>query len=112
MTDIEQFENRKTDHIREALREVNQTSQLSGLDRVHLYHDALPEIDLRDVNLSARCLNQTLPTPFYVSGMTAGHAGANPINRVLAAACERRGWAMGVGSQRRELENDSSSVDA
>lgn len=36
--------------------------------------------------------------------MTAGHADAPKINRTLALACERRGWAMGVGSQRRELE--------
>src|SRR6185437_2311302 len=32
------------------------------------------------------------------------HEKAVEINRVLALGCARRGWALGVGSQRRELE--------
>ncbi|MEK7692128.1 MAG: alpha-hydroxy-acid oxidizing protein, partial [Bdellovibrionota bacterium] len=47
---------------------------------------------------------QRLATPFYVAGMTAGHADAAVLNLILARACVRRGWAFGVGSQRRELE--------
>src|SRR5690606_8087281 len=45
-----------------------------------------------------------LLTPFFVSGMTAGHAHAVDVNRALAQVCQARGWAMGVGSQRRDLE--------
>ncbi len=35
--------------------------------------------------------------------MTAGHTKAITINRHLLEACAQMDWAMGVGSQRREL---------
>src|SRR5262245_51658239 len=103
--DIREFEDRKREHIRHALDPVHQASGRSGLDAIRLLHDALPELNLDEVRLDTRCLGQTLPTPFFVAGMTAGHADAPQINRTLALACARRGWAMGVGSQRRDLES-------
>jgi isopentenyl-diphosphate delta-isomerase len=102
--DVKQFEGRKRDHIRQALDPASQATGLSGLSRIRLRHEALPELNLEDIRLETPCLNRKLATPFYVSGMTAGHTDAAQINRALAEACHRRGWAMGVGSQRRELE--------
>jgi isopentenyl-diphosphate delta-isomerase len=102
--DIEQFESRKRDHLRHALDPVHQAAGLGGLDRVHLVHEALPELDLDEISLETTCLGKTLATPFYVAGMTAGHADAPALNRRLAKACAARGWALGVGSQRRDLE--------
>jgi isopentenyl-diphosphate delta-isomerase len=111
--DLEQFENRKRDHLRHALDPVHQASGLSGFDRIHLIHEALPEFDFEEVDLSTTCLGHTKPlaTPFYVAGMTAGHVDAPQINRTLALACASRGWALGVGSQRRDLETGSDSLD-
>jgi len=86
----------------------NQASGLGGLDRVRLRHEALPELDFADIRLNAPCLGNPLATPFFVSGMTAGHAEAGRLNARLALACEGRGWAMGVGSQRRDLELGAS----
>ncbi len=99
------FEQRKRDHIKLALDAANQAAGLSRLDHVHLIHEALPDLDFQDVSLQADCLGKPMATPFYVAGMTAGHADAPRLNRLLAQACARRGWAMGVGSQRRELES-------
>src|SRR5690606_19974 len=45
------------------------------------------------------------------SSMTAGHLGSVDLNRRLAKACTRRGWLMGVGSQRRELYDSSASQE-
>lgn len=98
------FESRKQDHIRLALESAHQATEVSGLDQIHLPHEALPDLDLSEVTLESVCLGKTSPTPFYVAGMTAGHADAPELNRRLARACEARGWAMGVGSQRRDLE--------
>jgi isopentenyl-diphosphate delta-isomerase len=42
--------------------------------------------------------------------MTAGHEEALSVNKILALACQERGWAMGVGSQRRELEMGRSDL--
>ena len=107
---IGQFEERKQSHIRHALDPRNQALGLSGLDSIHLTHEALPDLNLDEISLSSTCLGRPSRTPFYVAGMTAGHEDAVEINHRLARACEKRGWAMGVGSQRRDFENHSQSA--
>lgn len=102
-----QFEQRKADHITLALDARNQASGGNGLDNIELLHEALPELDFSELTLATQSLGHTLKTPFFVSSMTAGHANANKINTLLAIACEHQGWAMGVGSQRRELTDPS-----
>ncbi|MEO5969244.1 MAG: type 2 isopentenyl-diphosphate Delta-isomerase [Bdellovibrionia bacterium] len=100
-----QFEKRKADHIQHSLEAKNQAEGQNGLDRVHLVHEALPDLNFDEIDISTICIGKRLKTPFFVSGMTAGHADAPAINQLLASACESRGWAMGVGSQRRDLES-------
>lgn len=95
------LDKRKRDPLRLALAPAHEARGLSGLDAVHLMHDALPELDLEDVSLAARLFGQPARTPFYVTGLTTGRADAATLNRRLAKACARRGWAMGVGLQRR-----------
>lgn len=102
--DIRQFEERKRDHIRLALDLSNQAIGGSGLDQIRLLHEALPELDFAEVRLEGTSLGKSIRNPFFVSGMTAGHHQAAELNLKLALACQARGWAMGVGSQRRELE--------
>lgn len=109
--DLSQFESRKRSHIRHALDPIHQATGLSGLERIHLFHSALPELDFADVSIASSWNHKPLRTPFYIAGMTAGHADAPVINRSLAIACSERGWAMGVGSQRRELETGGDFVD-
>ena len=108
--DFSQFEARKREHIVHALDSAHQASGLSGLNKVRLVHHALPELSFSEVELKTKCLKQELATPFFIAGMTAGHPQAPEINRRLAVACERRGWAMGVGSQRRELSLEGNSI--
>ena len=102
--DFKQFETRKKDHIRLSLDDSNQATGSSGFDRFHLEHDALPEVDFSEVQTQIFSLGRKRSTPFYVCGMTAGHSEANQINQILAKACLAKGWAMGLGSQRRDLE--------
>ena len=109
--DFQEFEQRKKDHIQYALDQRNQANESRSLDRVHLYHDALPELDFTDVSLlpGGTFVGATsLKTPFFISGMTAGHEQAVEINYRLASACEKRGWIFGLGSQRKDL---GSSAD-
>jgi len=100
-----EFENRKQNHLDLALDPRVQTLDLSGLNRVILKHDALPDLDLSDIRLTLPFRKGKLATPFFISGMTAGHAAARLVNERLAKACARRGWIFGVGSQRRDLES-------
>lgn len=100
---------RKADHIRLAL---NERMQLGAhfFDRYYFEHSALPEIDLADIDLSVDFLGKKLEAPLLISCMTGGTAGATDINRNLAAAAERTGVAVGVGSQRKALEDSDTAA--
>lgn len=100
-----QFESRKVDHIRLALQQKNQALGLSGLENVRLVHEALPDLDFDQITLSVKSLGRKTASPFLISSMTAGHADSVDLNLRLARACSDKGWRMGVGSQRRELND-------
>lgn len=100
-----QFEKRKAEHIALALDPKNQADGGTGLGNIALIHEALPNLDFNEVILSTQTLGLSVKTPFFISSMTAGHAEAEKINTLFALACETQGWALGVGSQRRELSD-------
>lgn len=114
--DLRQFETRKRSHLDIALRPEVEATEVTDLREIRLEHDALPEFDFSDVRIATAFgkgrAKRELATPFFVSGMTAGHASATLLNRRLAAACARRGWIFGVGSQRRELDPALPAIDA
>lgn len=98
-----QFEKRKKDHIRIALDPRSQAEGLSGLDKVQLIHEALPDLNFKEVDASASFFSKKLSAPFFISSMTAGHENASEINSRLAELSAEKQILMGVGSQRREL---------
>lgn len=110
-SDYSQFEKRKQDHIDLALMSENQSVELNPFDRVTLVHEALPDLDFRDIHLSGTRFGSTVQSPFIVSSMTAGHQHAAQINHRLMEACSQTGWAMGVGSQRRELDDANAAFE-
>jgi isopentenyl-diphosphate delta-isomerase len=98
-----QFEKRKQDHIRIALDPRSQAEGLSGLDQVQLIHEALPDMNFKEVDPSTSFFSTKLSAPFFISSMTAGHEHAPEINARLARLSAEKQILMGVGSQRREL---------
>jgi len=109
MTD--NFDSRKQDHIRLALDQRTQAVGQSGLEKIRLIHEALPDLDLEDVNLETDYWGTSLAVPLFISSMTAGHQQGVLINSRLAHAAAERGWAMGVGSQRRELSDPEAGLE-
>lgn len=107
----EQFEQRKEDHIKLALMPENQTAELSTFDTINLVHDALPDLDFNEITIAGTRFGQPVSNPFLISSMTAGHRRAKHINRHLVEACAQNGWAMGVGSQRRELTDPKAAFE-
>ncbi len=99
---------RKAEHVELAL---DARMQLEGgfFDDYAFEHRALPEIDLAAVDPSATFLGRRLAAPLLISCMTGGTADAARINRNLALAAEETGTAIGVGSQRKALENPASA---
>jgi isopentenyl-diphosphate delta-isomerase len=97
------IEQRKADHLRLSASSDVDAPGGAGWDDIKLVHNALPEIDQCDVDLSTTFLGRRLVLPLLVAGMTGGHRTAHEVNAVLGRAAERHGLVMGVGSQRAAL---------
>lgn len=99
---------RKTEHIRICLNEnVEGVNKTTGLEGINFIHNALPEINFNDIDLSTSFLDKPLKAPFLVSSMTGGSELAGKINDNLSIAAEEKGWAIGLGSTRALLESDA-----
>jgi isopentenyl-diphosphate Delta-isomerase len=99
---------RKQQHINISLtKDVAFRTKSSGFDRWDFLHNALPEVNLSDIDSSTVFLGKKIALPFIISSMTGGYAKAEQINRQLAEVCAQKNIAMGVGSQRQALENET-----
>jgi isopentenyl-diphosphate delta-isomerase len=99
----ETLRRRKAEHVEVALDARVETITGPGWHDVALLHEALPEVDLADVDLTTPLLGRTLRMPLVIAGMTGGHDGATAVNATLARAAQRHGLAIGLGSQRAAL---------
>jgi isopentenyl-diphosphate delta-isomerase len=97
---------RKQQHIDISLKkDVSFRTKTAGFDRWEFEHNALPELNLLDIDPSSSFLGKKISLPLIVSSMTGGYAEAEKINRQLAEVCASKGIALGVGSQRQALED-------
>jgi isopentenyl-diphosphate delta-isomerase len=97
---------RKAEHIRINLQEdVGAKGVSPGWERYRFVHAALPELNLKEVELSTSFLGHRLAAPILISSMTGGVEEAGPINRNLAVAAQALGCAMGLGSCRAGIED-------
>ncbi|MBL8163247.1 MAG: type 2 isopentenyl-diphosphate Delta-isomerase [Anaerolineae bacterium] len=105
VTDIPSTESRKVDHIRINLEKDVQFPRLTtGLEHYRFVHQALPEINLSEVDTSVELLGKRLAAPIVISSMTGGTDMAHRINQNLAEAAQTHNAAMGLGSQRAAIE--------
>ncbi|WP_456274884.1 type 2 isopentenyl-diphosphate Delta-isomerase [Bacillus sp. AK031] len=103
-------EKRKTEHIDICLtQEVESDEMTTGLEAFRFQHNALPEVDFSEIDLSTSLFNKRLKAPFLISSMTGGTETAARINETLAKTAEKRGWAMGVGSMRTTIEKEQTA---
>ncbi len=104
------IDQRKAEHIRINLEEDVQFPALTtGLEAYRFVHQALPELNLSDVDTRVHIFDRWLAAPILVSSMTGGTDQAQIINRRLAEAAQARGLAMGLGSQRAGLEQSDTA---
>ena len=97
---------RKADHIRINLEEdVSFPNLTTGFEYFRFVHQALPELNLADVETDILVFGKRLQAPLLISSMTGGAEEAGRVNLRLAEAAEAAGVAMGVGSQRVALED-------
>lgn len=102
----EETRKRKADHIRIALNQNVQARTIStGLEDIHLIHNALPEANEKEIDLSTTVLGHNFAAPLMVGAITGGAREASKINATIAEAVEELGLGMGVGSQRAAIED-------
>jgi isopentenyl-diphosphate delta-isomerase len=94
---------RKRSHLELCVRGDVESRNATLLDEVHLFHQALPELSVDEVDPSVELLGRRLLAPLLISGMSGGTGEARRLNRALAVAAQKHGLGMGVGSQRAML---------
>jgi len=97
---------RKAEHIDLALDRRTQADH-RYFDEWVFEHQAAPELDRAEIDTSVEFLGRKIGAPLLVSCMTGGTEGAYRINTNLALAAEARNLPVGVGSQRKTLEDGS-----
>ncbi|MDA8233552.1 MAG: type 2 isopentenyl-diphosphate Delta-isomerase [Clostridia bacterium] len=95
---------RKKDHLDFTLKTA-QFPVENGFSDINLVYEALPDVDLDEVDISLDFLGKKLKAPLLINAMTGGHPDVKQINRSLARSAAKTGIAMAVGSQTAGLED-------
>ena len=103
MTD--EVKQRKIEHVTVALGQDVSAPQHANWNDVRFVHQALPEVNLDEIDTSVSFLRHHLRYPLFISSLTGGHPDVTTINANLARAAETYGLALGVGSQRAAIVN-------
>lgn len=103
----DEISQRKREHMELASSTIVPGPVSAGFEDVHLVHNALPEVDPGGIDTSADFLGRRLSLPLVIASMTGGHARGGDVNAILAQVAERVDIAMGVGSQRAALVDQS-----
>jgi len=77
----------------------------TGFDDITMVHNALPGINIKEIDTSTELLGYKLAFPLLIASMTGGHPETRQVNESLAIAAQEMGIGMGVGSQRAALED-------
>ncbi len=104
MPDNSILPSRKSDHIKINIENDVQSGSLSGFELYRFRHNALPEINLAEIDTQVSIFHKALSSPLLISSMTGGTAEAAMINQRLAEAAQKHQLAMGLGSQRAAIE--------
>ena len=98
---------RKIQHIEHSLN-LSDGPVSSGLEDLYLLHQAVPEFNLDEVDLTVQFAGKTLAVPLLINALTGGNPQILPINQGLARVARECGIALAVGSQTIALEDPAT----
>ncbi len=97
---------RKLKHVEVCLNyPVEYKNCTTGFEQIDLPYNALPESNLKGVDINSDFLGKKLNAPLLIGAMTGGADLSKTINRNLALAAEHLGIGFMLGSQRVMLAN-------
>ncbi|WFA08116.1 type 2 isopentenyl-diphosphate Delta-isomerase [Tissierella sp. Yu-01] len=94
---------RKKEHIENYLKTTFQGDTLLG--DVFLEHNALPNLNLNEIDTSTTFLGKKISFPILINAMTGGSSLTQEINRDLSMLAKEFNIPMAVGSQTIALED-------
>ena len=86
--------------------DVQYKNKTTGFEDIELIHNALPEINKKEIDISTNAFGKKLESPLFITAITGGHPSAKSINKELAMAAEEKKIALGLGSERAGIENE------
>ncbi len=97
--------NRKIEHIDICLNQDVEYRKTNGFEKYEFEHNALPELDFEKIDTTATFMGKRFTAPIIIEAITGGSPESGRINKNLAAAAQKVGIGMGIGSQRAALED-------
>ena len=88
---------RKKEHVENYLKTSFKGDNL--FDCIYLEHNALPDLDLSDIDTSINFLGRTMDYPIIINAMTGGAEFAKEINSDLSLLARKFNIPMAVGSE-------------
>ncbi|HPC36860.1 MAG TPA: type 2 isopentenyl-diphosphate Delta-isomerase [Candidatus Marinimicrobia bacterium] len=105
---IHKITERKKDHLRIICEEdVHYENVTTGFEQFTFVHNALPEIDLHEVDFSCEFLGYQLQMPLIICPIGGGESDGKELNRALAKVANQAKIALGIGSLRPALIDKS-----
>jgi isopentenyl-diphosphate Delta-isomerase len=101
-------QNRKAKHLSICSdpREFQVETGTTGFESIHFVHQALPELNAREINTKVDFAGQEVNYPFFISCMTGGSDEGFRANKNLAIAAQEANIPVGTGSIRILFETD------
>jgi len=97
---------RKKEHLRIVTEEEIQFDQDGGFERWRFIPNALPEIDLSEVDTRCEFLGYKINQPFMIGSIAGGESQGTELNRSLAVAAQKARVPLVLGSMRILLEDE------
>lgn len=101
---------RKREHVENYLRTTFRGDTLLG--DVFLEHNALPDLNLEDIDTKTSFLGKTVDYPIIINAMTGGTDFSREINRELSLIAKTFNIPMAVGSQTIALCENEECKDS
>lgn len=99
---------RKIRHLQICMnKSVEYTQKTTWFEHVELVHQAIPEVELSDIDTSTEFLGHRLNAPFIIGAMTGGTPLATNINHTLATIAQQYGIGLALGSQRPMIDKNA-----
>ncbi len=110
MTTDNNIERRKSEHLDLAKSDAAQNIS-SKFSSFSLVHQALPQVNMSDINLSAKLFDRVFPAPLMVGAMTGGTQRGDKLNLALAEVAQIYDIPLALGSQRASLQARQSQSE-